>query len=770
MKFLRKPYLRHCFLTSIFFIFTTFLWGQRHTEITKTLEERLADAEIVFEGIVLESTSFWNETRSRIYTRHTIQIEKLFKGETDATIELITQGGEIDEIFQTQSHAMSLAPNFKGVFFCKHFTTPQNERFLMVNGSTGFVKYSKKGNKLITNYQGLRKIDVVKTLYKLSHQNLLRDNPEDLTGVEYEIKNITLNGSTVDFDIYVEGLLGNYDLTRSELIMEYDPTVLGMNIASNGVLNVTKGTVSNSSNYNLVVGDINPNRVSIKIEAINTGLGLYTITNLDEQLIHIQMTSPLAGNPDMHFDELSMQPLSKFLNVSNTIETFQEVFTVGRIEDIGNSSVVITGFTPNPITAGTGNILSITGINFGPAKGIVRFPNADNGGQTFMTTLPNDIIFWSDTLIEVKVPSQSGTGVSPAGSGIFEVETSTGQIFNSVNPLEISYALLNFGASTSTETFLADDIRGDGAIDNVINFSIDNTINNNANARAAVEQALCDWNEETGIRWELEGVVTDTTASNNDSINLIYLAHSSEFIGGSVDATAFTLINGNRINTCQNPLGTVNPVPYLREVDIVIREDLTTLTQPIQGGYNFDRAINPNANQIDFYSVILHELGHAHLLKHAIGNNKIMFWQLVGGATRRNISVDDANGGSYILDTSIILLNQAFCPDFVVPIGDQVVNCTVSTFETISNKVNVLIYPNPFEKKVNINIQLENQVDLIEWKLFNTLGQEIKRGKWHPIVGENNFVLRGISNLPDGLYYLNLFVDNFSYTHKILKR
>ena len=85
---------------------------------------------------------------------------------------------------------------------------------------------------------------------------------EDLTGIEYSIKNVSLSGNVLDFDIYVEGLWGSYDLTESELLIEYDPTVLGQNVQSNGVLSISPGVVSNSPNYNLSVNDINPDRVS----------------------------------------------------------------------------------------------------------------------------------------------------------------------------------------------------------------------------------------------------------------------------------------------------------------------------------------------------------------------------------------------------------------------------------------------------------------------------------------------------------------------------
>ena len=51
-------------------------------------------------------------------------------------------------------------------------------------------------------------------------------------------------------------------------------------------------------------------------------------------------------------------------------------------------------------------------------------------------------------------------------------------------------------------------------------------------------------------------------------------------------------------------------------IDIAVRENLMLMDPPAQGGWNFTM-MNPEADQLDFYSIIQHELGHAHLLSHA---------------------------------------------------------------------------------------------------------------------------------------------------------
>jgi len=48
------------------------------------------------------------------------------------------------------------------------------------------------------------------------------------------------------------------------------------------------------------------------------------------------------------------------------------------------------------LTAGTGDILTILGSGFDTLQGTVMFPNADDGGMTFMTAQPLDIFQWTE--------------------------------------------------------------------------------------------------------------------------------------------------------------------------------------------------------------------------------------------------------------------------------------------------------------------------------------------------------------------------------------
>ncbi|WP_379087355.1 IPT/TIG domain-containing protein [Pedobacter sp. UC225_65] len=73
----------------------------------------------------------------------------------------------------------------------------------------------------------------------------------------------------------------------------------------------------------------------------------------------------------------------------------------------------IIDFNPKTITAGTGSVLTFTGIGFGSSRGpnaYVAFSRQDPTNLTVIKVLESDYILWTDTKIQVKVPAGAGTG------------------------------------------------------------------------------------------------------------------------------------------------------------------------------------------------------------------------------------------------------------------------------------------------------------------------------------------------------------------------
>ena len=113
------------------------------------IEERAINADVIFEGKIIHQESFWDNQRTGIFTESTIEVSKMFKGITVNTIKLITQGGAVDDYFQTISHSIDLNVNSEGIFFCKEYNVERikENKFLMFDGSTGFVEYFFDGQE-----------------------------------------------------------------------------------------------------------------------------------------------------------------------------------------------------------------------------------------------------------------------------------------------------------------------------------------------------------------------------------------------------------------------------------------------------------------------------------------------------------------------------------------------------------------------------------------------------------------------------------------------
>jgi len=59
----------------------------------EAVPQLVAKSTAVFEGKVVGGHSFWNSAHNMIYTTHTVEIYKVFKGQAGPTVEIVTEGG-----------------------------------------------------------------------------------------------------------------------------------------------------------------------------------------------------------------------------------------------------------------------------------------------------------------------------------------------------------------------------------------------------------------------------------------------------------------------------------------------------------------------------------------------------------------------------------------------------------------------------------------------------------------------------------------------------
>lgn len=82
------------------------------------IDEKVTNATLIIEGKVIARQSFWNDAHTLIFTAHTVELYKSFKGEAPSgTIEVLTQGGIVGNDAVAVSDLAQLSIGDQGIFF-----------------------------------------------------------------------------------------------------------------------------------------------------------------------------------------------------------------------------------------------------------------------------------------------------------------------------------------------------------------------------------------------------------------------------------------------------------------------------------------------------------------------------------------------------------------------------------------------------------------------------------------------------------------------------
>jgi hypothetical protein len=276
----------------------------------------------------------------------------------------------------------------------------------------------------------------------------------------------------------------------------------------------------------------------------------------------------------------------------------------------------ITNFSPQSISSGTRSSLTITGLGFGTgpagAQKYVEFPNADDGGMSYISPELSEYVSWSDNQIVVYVPSDAGTGP-------FRVVTDGNTVTSSTN-LTVTFSIINSGVAKRHVNK-----NGSGGY----TFQLENAFNALTPAKNAFVKSLAAWTCQTGINWTI-GANTAVDQSGRDGTNVVRFDSGNELPAG-VLGVAITYSQ-----SCGNDNWEIV------ETDLVFDKERN---------WYYDNA-QPGPSQSDFQSVALHELGHAHNLGHVIDPADMMNFSISGGTTRRVLSASNQNGGAFQVNLS----------------------------------------------------------------------------------------------------------------------
>lgn len=105
-------------------------------------------SDYIFEGQVIRSDPYLTQNGQMIYTSNTVEISKIFKGDlVCGTIELITEGGEVNGKSLEISHNLTFRVGEIGIFCANNspYEAPQIDYYPESNSTVVFVKYSEQG-------------------------------------------------------------------------------------------------------------------------------------------------------------------------------------------------------------------------------------------------------------------------------------------------------------------------------------------------------------------------------------------------------------------------------------------------------------------------------------------------------------------------------------------------------------------------------------------------------------------------------------------------
>jgi len=757
------------------------------------LNDRIDRSAYIFEGKVLESNSFYGPGGRMIYTSHLVQVYSVFKGEFPGDqVEIITEGGRVGDQAVWISHNLELGPNQHGIFFANPTSRPSDRQpnsglsLRVYAGLQGFVKFhfdeiNPKASEPFHVYRQPETelfplIEAQTGQMRRNWEGASRASSDFFIQYFFSYPQLTQVGGQIFLDFEVEASVsgGSYELGDAGIFIEYDTSLLGSSLAGAGKVTISAGDVTTSTDYSFSATDYGTNVLEIAVDAADPPINLGEVDAWADDVVKVRVdVTGLTPGLDALFEQSLMQGESEYYDpVSGTYVLFPFVWAVDSVVYQATTAAdTITAFFPNPITAGThlSSLLTILGHGFGNTVGTVSFSNADDGGATLTSAVGADYVSWSDTVIQVLVPDVGSSGT--AGTGSIRIVTSGGNVIESANPLTVRYSLINSRLDTFQFSLLPDTVidtavyihhRNTNGLGG-LTFRLDSLFALDTPAVADFDSALAAWRCATQINLS-RGKDTLIGAWASDDISTVIYDGPihPDSLGGSLAKTVVR----TRFTQCFDQNGIIErPLQYIEEVDILIKDPSTT-------DWHFGTASPPAATELDFYTMILHELGHAHLLNHVIEAGSLMHWGYGEGDIIRSISPNQLEAGIRVVDTSSTQLQ--FCPLVTAMAKISPSTCTdvrvsVREFDVIER---VIISPNPVHRSLTLGITISDGAYLgVPTFSFSDL-----TGRHIPVFPESSALLGNegewtfsVAHLPQGIYLLTIGLEGSLYTHKFVK-
>ena len=356
---------------------------------------------------------------------------------------------------------------------------------------------------------------------------------------------------------------------------------------------------------------------------------------------------------------------------------------------------IIVNLSPAAINAGANEVLTITGNNFGATQGTSRvlFANADDGGATQIPALDGEYLQWTDTSIQVVVPYRAGTGAISIDTNNDDNPELTSTTPLTVDSNTIQLTTNNFGLTTPEESIdiYMVDTNGNGGM----TWQLYTDFANGTDAPGAADSFIRGFDEwrcnTTQVNWVEGPVTTFDTSSSGNTINSVRFDNGSgtgQLAAGTLGLNA-TLYSGCAVN------GQLEVT--VAENDIQFNDDFLALPNSANAVFNFGPGnVASDFSEIDFESVVTHELGHAHQLGHRIAPNELMHFAFAPSDQARTPSMESAAAAEVVHQRSMV---GSSCPG-----AGATTEFDCSTLNLDDQQlVDVIAYPNPTTGMITVS-------------------------------------------------------------------
>lgn len=562
------------------------------------------------------------------------------------------------------------------------------------------------------------------------------------------------NLEALEFDVLIKADIPSSPMQFLQFEVSYNPNVFGNTYPQFTCypLGVFR------TKYNPLLGPPTPpSTMRFGLNYIDNN-NLAMVSTQWDSFVHVIMPFQFCGDSAKVKADTSMWRVGTY-RLNNGSANYFPIFINDSINILlcPDSIPVLYSVSPKTVRAGINDTLTFIGKNIMPdtANGfpLIFFKNADNPSTQILVD-GIDIIQISDSIIQLVVPSNVTTapferGTAGSGKPLLQIKPAVGLL--SPDSILVDYALINIRrGSPSVPAHRVNLHNQNGLGGHSIKFNA--TFSSNSAAVKCFQRALQDWKCATGINFTLAGD-TSIPSPAIDRVNVINFRPASTFPNPSALAAAYI---GGLTNNIQcfgpNSSDTINQNV---DFDIMFRDDViwhydTTGTIPCPVG------------KYDFYSVALHELGHAHQIDHVLDESKVMHYN-IGQTTQRKLAHADIAAGINVVSYSIHNNDTPCLPPMIQFFPS---NCATGIDDVAISDAEFSVFPNPNNGSFTIGINTENEAKSMLF-LINSLGQKVIEKQVDVKHGDNQYQLQ-FNNLKSGFYFVSFVLNNNISTKKLI--